>query len=1809
MPIRKEAAYIGLAENSELRYDVVDRTPSSEDYFQVTEFPETLTAGKNVFKFRGNPDTLVDDSKVHIEILDYNGDPIYYEVLRYLEKDGTRVLAVYIYPDTPEGRATIYLGGRVRYDAERGTNFPYSSDAMSDNWKDLPNLLWLRESRVAPNRRNSSEIIMLQQPKVTIKEEVKTFSEITDLPTFFNVVKGNISDGKSISGTGPGAGYTTLTVTTTTNQMTDIAGMPVSPIAEASFTSRTPSRGSAAISIALPSSLANAPAVIGNTSAVNSNAISSTTGLSTSALNTATTNVGNSGPGGTTIGRLPPPMPVFTSPANSTATSQNNVNDSATVEDTTVTSVSTLVFNPPDTTTISVTGFPLTSSHHLGATVIINQPKVSVASDTHLDSDGRVVHKTATNTTTGGGQRRVDCTYVGTIVDIENSTTAKLHPPFDFNSGRTSKPEGEHIIDFNASEFTMSYWVPQMTSDTENSMSFANIVLNNIEPATGDIYSVKTSYKLMGAPGDYIDAGNTILEKTDLLIDRTNTSPDIILGVKDTSMGEFISQTRIDAYWNKGVGTTATFDNDTSSESVLLEGDIGTNLDKLVFNIKEFYAPTLYKDTEYQLSFFAKGFTSQSMNPLNTSEKDLRMDVYISGSAGEASTLRPIKEYHGGMLGAPLETSNEALTDISLGQYLGTVEIDANTANIGNIVQFVPEDTDNYVLKFVVRKGKMYLKNVQLTANIETGFSPNTTEMNVRIPTDKMNAPVAFKFQYLDYLGAPAEVETFAQGAIFDGDNVYIEGDGNLLSGSVFIGNSVGSGIELAGVRSAFIRSVGYEGFTSASRTDRPGGFMIFTGSILPDAPDDYANLGTGLELVQDSSSFFRFNTVNGLDIRAKTFFIGDTDSQFISGSQGEIEISSSLFHLDPANNILVIGADAVINADLSVNQIFTPAGTTAADARAFINSSGAAKFAGDGAGAYKAEFNEDGTATVAGWSLGTEEFRGGNITISSSGEIKTTNFISSMVGGLAGGGYRIGADGIAEFEEARIRGTLSTAVFEKETVSAVGGALIVANATALASGSNILSNIANLNIATQVDDATIDSPTQVTFNSTAGVDRVKPITPQSGPHELVAGRTYRAKATISSYAGSNTIGFSNEGGIDTDTGRRSSNGDIETTFVFSGTGDVHVFSNSSNTGVISNITIEEMSLPVDNAAGFAAGEYILAKATSSLGFTEEIMEIASVDTATNTLVVSRSRNDNLIVSMSAGQVLVSQGKQDTGFILLNATSGSETPYIDITERTGSGVNDLDVKVRLGDLSGVSDTQFGTLSGFGLYTDNVFLKGTISASAGQLGAFNIDGTDLHSLDSGAPNNAPNDGIVISGSGGPNNRMVIDIYDGTTKVVSLGNYSSGKDGLFASNGDIGGWDIDPTKLEAGSGASKIVLSPGVGIHMGADAFASAPFSVTTAGVIKSTSGTIGGFTLGATQLSAGSSGTAQISLDSSTPLLQMGDPSGEHIDLTAGQLRFHNGSGTEVFRFDASIPTGQNRSNNGAGGVAANCTAANVNSTTRSGLEIFSKTTGLFFATPTTTVTDYRSIDFMPGRFFMEGGKKMNSNSNTVAHTMEVRRYFDCTTANTAGDLAGTTSAIKGKYEASGVSVSGTKCGVIGESIKNLGAATSMGVKGVATGTGTLYGVHSTGNMKSTGTISATNNITAYSSDGRLKENIVQISHPLEKIKQLRGVIYDWKEEVYKMGFTPMGDGKQEMGLIAQEVQKVIPCAVTTAPFDTPLIESDDGERWDGNPNHNPDDPYLTVAYDRIVPLLVESINAQQKLIEEMQDKIKKLEKN
>jgi hypothetical protein len=124
-----------------------------------------------------------------------------------------------------------------------------------------------------------------------------------------------------------------------------------------------------------------------------------------------------------------------------------------------------------------------------------------------------------------------------------------------------------------------------------------------------------------------------------------------------------------------------------------------------------------------------------------------------------------------------------------------------------------------------------------------------------------------------------------------------------------------------------------------------------------------------------------------------------------------------------------------------------------------------------------------------------------------------------------------------------------------------------------------------------------------------------------------------------------------------------------------------------------------------------------------------------------------------------------------------------------------------------------------------------------------------------------------------------------------------------------------------------------------------------------------------------------------------------------------------------------------------------------------------------------------------------------------------------------------------------------------------------------------------------GTITATGDITGLTSDKRLKKNIKILSNPLDKLKVLSGFTYDWSlDKCSEAGFEPKDE--EQIGVFAQDVQSVIPQAVKPAPFDT-----------DSEGNSISGDNYLTVQYEKIVPLLIECIKEQQKQIDELKNKV------
>ena len=94
-----------------------------------------------------------------------------------------------------------------------------------------------------------------------------------------------------------------------------------------------------------------------------------------------------------------------------------------------------------------------------------------------------------------------------------------------------------------------------------------------------------------------------------------------------------------------------------------------------------------------------------------------------------------------------------------------------------------------------------------------------------------------------------------------------------------------------------------------------------------------------------------------------------------------------------------------------------------------------------------------------------------------------------------------------------------------------------------------------------------------------------------------------------------------------------------------------------------------------------------------------------------------------------------------------------------------------------------------------------------------------------------------------------------------------------------------------------------------------------------------------------------------------------------------------------------------------------------------------------------------------------------------------------------------------------------------------------------------------------------------SSDKRLKDNLKPIENSLDKISKLSGYEFDWndKQETYQ---------GRDVGVVAQEVEEVIPEIVTTR-----------------------DNGYKAVKYEKLVPLLIESIKELKEEINGLKTKL------
>ena len=145
----------------------------------------------------------------------------------------------------------------------------------------------------------------------------------------------------------------------------------------------------------------------------------------------------------------------------------------------------------------------------------------------------------------------------------------------------------------------------------------------------------------------------------------------------------------------------------------------------------------------------------------------------------------------------------------------------------------------------------------------------------------------------------------------------------------------------------------------------------------------------------------------------------------------------------------------------------------------------------------------------------------------------------------------------------------------------------------------------------------------------------------------------------------------------------------------------------------------------------------------------------------------------------------------------------------------------------------------------------------------------------------------------------------------------------------------------------------------------------------------------------------------------------------------------------------------------------------------------------------------------------------------------------------------TSSGVTSVSGSGGVSSTGTSTPTLSLDTSHNAQFNSLGVNTAGSGTA--------------GEIRATNNITAYYSDEQLKDFEGTIPNALDKVMSINGYYFKENQTAKELGYD---NDNRQVGVSAQEIQSILPEVVVPAPID---------------------DKYLTVHYDKLVPLLIEAI--------------------
>lgn len=369
-----------------------------------------------------------------------------------------------------------------------------------------------------------------------------------------------------------------------------------------------------------------------------------------------------------------------------------------------------------------------------------------------------------------------------------------------------------------------------------------------------------------------------------------------------------------------------------------------------------------------------------------------------------------------------------------------------------------------------------------------------------------------------------------------------------------------------------------------------------------------------------------------------------------------------------------------------------------------------------------------------------------------------------------------------------------------------------------------------------------------------------------------------------------------------------------------------------------------------------------------------------------------------------------------------------------------------------------------------------------------------------------------DGLHIDGSG--------NFWIGSTSNTFDTNanfYVQTNGTLHAESGDIGGIELGATFIQSsnystsGSGQGFRINSDGTAVFYGTVTGLNFLSPGDAAGDINSNSTTINGGKITAGTLSvtdADISGT--LNFDKITQ---------NSVNIIEGMLQ--NGAVTTDKLSDGSVTNVKIGSIN-----ASKITAGTMSADRISG--------GSINANIITGAGSLTGLNITADGIGVIGGISMNNSDITNAADVDVNSL------TSSGSVSGTNGIFSGY-------VSGDEFRGNGSTVDIHRNGTSNGIRIVGASSGAyVFTYNSSG---------SSNTLYNPFSDERLKENITDLDYGLEEILQLRPITYDWKDDV-----RPFPENTElQYGLLAQEVEEVMPAIVDTAPSTHTVLDEEGNE--------------------------------------------------